>query len=304
MADEYPDISATLRYLVNHPKYATEKPYRLVEVPPTSEVPSTNMEFVTHSNIQIKDIRKQQHNTNIETHGFRLYEIPSKISMDSDYKEIELYCRSMADFVKAELGALEVFVFEFRFRSNEESFVPLPATVAQAKKIEGRPAEIFSARPVWIAHLDQTQEGGLSRIRRHLTEEESKLYLSGRYRVRVVNIWRTFNTTAHDMPLAFCNPKTISQEDLIAIDLVGSDKAGESYYLFHSDKHEWYWASNMKPLEAMVFSTWDSEATQQSIRCAFHTAFPSPYKETSPRLSIEVRTIVVNGPVMNNEKMR
>jgi hypothetical protein len=78
----------------------------------------------------------------------------------------------------------------------------------------------------------------------------------------------------------------------------------------------------MKPLEAMVFSTWDSEATQQSIRCkfylwwitkdsewyispgAFHTAFPSPYKETSPRLSIEVRTIVVNGPIMKNEKKR
>lgn len=141
-------------------------------------------------------------------------------------------------------------------------------------------------RLIAYTQTDQTQEGGLSRIRRHLTEEESQLYLSGRYRVRVVkyvnswllrsvvnhpkSIWRTFNTTAHDMQLAFCNPKTISQEDVIAIDLVGSDKAGESYYLFHSDKHEWYWASNMKPLEAMVFSTWDSEATQQSIRCEFY----------------------------------
>jgi hypothetical protein len=121
MADEYPNISATLRYLANHPKYATEKPYRLVEVPPTSEVPSTNMEFVTYSDVQIKDIRKQQNNTSIETHGFRLYEIPSEISMDSDYKEIELYCRSMADFVKAELGALEVFVFEFRVRNSSSN---------------------------------------------------------------------------------------------------------------------------------------------------------------------------------------
>jgi len=179
MVDEYPRIRATLRYLVNHPKYITEKPYRLVEVSPTSEVPSTNMEFVTHSKIEIKDIRNQQNSTSIETHGFQLYEAPSNISMDSDYRQVELYCKSMADFVKAELGALEVFVFEFRvsncplldfdsrdfgiartehhfelkFRSNEETFVPLPATIARSKKIEGRPAEIFSAKPVWIAHL-------------------------------------------------------------------------------------------------------------------------------------------------------
>lgn len=71
------------------------------------------------------------------------------------------------------------------------------------------------------------------------------------------------------MPLAFCDPKTVSTDDLIAVDLVGPNKPGESYYLFYNDQHKWYWASDMKPSEAMVFTTWDSEVDSQATRCKF-----------------------------------
>lgn len=117
MPTESSPIHATLRYLVNSPRYATEQPYRLIEVPPTPEVPLTNMEFETHSDVPITNIREAQGSLSIEDNAFQLYEIPSSISIDATYGEVESYCKSMADFIQAELGALRVFIFEFRVRS-------------------------------------------------------------------------------------------------------------------------------------------------------------------------------------------
>jgi len=173
MPERSSTINATLRYLADIPRYATEKPYRLVKVPMNSDFPTTNMEFVTHSSIPIKDIRKQPDNLNIEANGFQLYNLPGTISMESSYAELVEYCKSMANFVKVELGGLEAFVFDFRvsflliltlldsniitipqlkFRSNAELSIPHPATPTRKNQEYGRPSETFLAEPVWVAH--------------------------------------------------------------------------------------------------------------------------------------------------------
>jgi hypothetical protein len=71
------------------------------------------------------------------------------------------------------------------------------------------------------------------------------------------------------MPLAMCMPSSVAPEDLIKVDLVGPEKSGESYYVHYNPQHEWYWASDMKPEEALVFTTWDSIGSAQGTSCRF-----------------------------------
>jgi hypothetical protein len=69
------------------------------------------------------------------------------------------------------------------------------------------------------------------------------------------------------MPLALCLPESVSSTDFIAIDLVGPERAGESYYLHHNPNHRWYWASNMSPSEVLLFANWDSETVTGGTKC-------------------------------------
>lgn len=127
--------------------------------------------------------------------------------------------------------------------------------------------------------------------------------------------WRSFNTTSQDMPLALCVPSSVEVGDIQGIDKVTMDVCSESYYLHYNESHRWFWASDMLPSEALVFTTWDSRPTTfgEATKCesihenyrgidwwwmmlgAFHSAFPNPKEGNhSPRESLEVRMIVIN----------
>lgn len=123
-----------------------------------------------------------------------------------------------------------------------------------------------------------------------------------------LSIWRTFNTTAQDMPLALCWPNTVGDNDPVIVEVVEPNMVGENYYLRYNKNQKWFWARDMMPNEALIFSTWDSKRTEQTTNCknfnrvrikadnlgAYHTAFPNPLEPTTPRLSLEVRTVVIN----------
>lgn len=112
-SDSSHSIVAPLCYMSENPKYEREIPYFLLEVEPTLEVPSTNIEHVTYD-VVIENMRNKSETLSIDANGFKLVDWPSKISMDSDYEEVKNYCREMASLVAKELHAEEVLVFDFR----------------------------------------------------------------------------------------------------------------------------------------------------------------------------------------------
>lgn len=56
----------------------------------------------------------------------------------------------------------------------------------------------------------------------------------------------------------------MNESDLVAADRVLPEYAGEIYYLKYSESHEWYWLSSQFPKEATIFTSYDSEADDQS----------------------------------------
>ncbi|KAM4058737.1 hypothetical protein HRG_006316 [Hirsutella rhossiliensis] len=106
---------------------------------------------------------------------------------------------------------------------------------------------------VTAIHIDQTREGGFHRIKRHLTEDEQKTYLSGGYRARIMNVWRPLFRKISDAPLVFCDARTLVEDDLVPADRVSPEYVGEVYYVRPSARQRWYWLSDMSPDEIAIF---------------------------------------------------
>lgn len=108
---EYSLLKTMVRYLARNAKFDFEKPYKLIDIKPTIDVPATNMLFEGHD-VSIQDLRFLEH-LSLESHGFQLYDWPSKISMDANYSEVQAYCEHMAALLEKELDAEKVFTFRF-----------------------------------------------------------------------------------------------------------------------------------------------------------------------------------------------
>lgn len=61
------------------------------------------------------------------------------------------------------------------------------------------------------------------------------LFLTGAH-----STWRPLVPALEDNPLALCDSRSVSPNDLIAADRIVPDKVGEVYYLTHSPAHRWY----------------------------------------------------------------
>jgi hypothetical protein len=142
-----PTQTATLTYLKRHPQFSKQqglKPYRLIGVQPTPEVPVTNMQFEQYQ-VPMTDLRRLDQSSlrdtyTLENNGFQFFDWPistansrqvstlhthdnmrhyedqgnDTISMKATYDQVKEYCKQMSDKLRDELGAEEVFLYEFR----------------------------------------------------------------------------------------------------------------------------------------------------------------------------------------------
>src|SRR5687768_18067213 len=94
----------------------------------------------------------------------------------------------------------------------------------------------------------------------------------GRY--AIVNVWRPLRGPVYDAPLALCDARTVSPQDLVASDVHYRARTGEIYLVRPSTRHRWFYYSAMQPHEALVFKQFDSLAT--APRFVPHAAFELP----------------------------
>lgn len=139
----------------------------------------------------------------------------------------------------------------------------------------------------------------------------------------IMNVWQPIINPVTRDPLAFCDYRTIDENDFrIVVANLPPPEAGEygkvSRNLSHKPRAEyssngennaaryevtnmahnpdqrWYFASGMTPEEAWVFKIFDSKVDDETARCAVHSSFPLEEQkdEGPPRQSIEVRCFV------------
>jgi hypothetical protein len=159
---------------------------------------------------------------------------------------------------------------------------------AERSRLSG---QLDNSRPARFAHVDVSSRTAQDFSRRSAPADRPSPRRSAHY-----NVWRATSGAPQDVPLALCDARTVSTEDLLSAQAIfdrdGADLwSFEGLVLAHSPRHRWHWFSDMTPDEVIVFKTHDSDPERTC--CVPHVAFDNPLAPpgTPPRASIEMRAI-------------
>ncbi|PPR12059.1 MAG: hypothetical protein CFH41_00092 [Alphaproteobacteria bacterium MarineAlpha11_Bin1] len=230
--------------------------------------------MVEEKTMQVLNGRYMNEGFNLETHGFEF--VDHTTEMINFFDEVELksvYYNEVEELVKEKTGATRVHVFDHTLRSGDENF-----------RNEYRVRE-----PVARVHNDYTEWSGPNRVRDILPHEANKLL---KRRFAIVQVWRAIRQPIDSDPLAICDARTLSEQDLIVSERRYPNRIGQTYQIAHNPDHKWYYFPYMKRDEAIIFKVFDS-ATDGRARFTAHSAFSDPTSppNAAPRESIEMRTI-------------
>jgi hypothetical protein len=214
----------------------------------------------------------------LDRSGFQLLRHRSALRVAADYDDAErvkvVYYPEVESVLRAATGAEKVLVFDHTLRDGAPE--------------HGRAGV---REPVRRVHDDQTFASAPKRVARHLPKDEAEQRLQRRF--AIVNFWRPVGDTVQRTPLAMCDARSISPDDLLPSDLVYPDWTGETYAFTYSHRHHWYYVPQQRTDEVTLLKVYDSQ-TDGTARLTAHTAFDDPTTPpaASPRRSIEVRTLV------------
>jgi len=210
----------------------------------------------------------------LERNGFRFVHHDTKVVDFFDEDEVcRVYYPEMQTLVKAEIGAARVEVFDHTLRTADDE-------LREAQKIR---------EVVRRVHNDYTEWSGPQRVRTFLPQEADELL---RRRFAVIQVWRPIRHPVETWPLAIADAQSISPESLVVTERRYPERIGQTYAITFDPGHRWYWFPRMRPDEALVFKTYESQKAGRA-RWTAHTAFEDPTAppDARPRESIEIRTL-------------
>jgi hypothetical protein len=214
----------------------------------------------------------------LDREGFAFREFHSPFQQWDDDAAIraQLY-GDVAEFVKREVGAKRVIIFDHTIR-------------AQSNEKQARSEQSTSRRaPVMNVHCDYTPNSGPLRVRQLLPDEAGELL---KHRVAFYNFWKPLKRTVEERPLAMCDVTSSTDEDFITMKLRYRDRDGEIFVMRHSPQHHWWYFPRMTPDQVILLKTYES-ATDGRARFIGHSAFvdPNTRPDAPMRESIEIRTM-------------
>jgi hypothetical protein len=256
---------------INYAGVVADKPQFVAESAPGQRPPRVS---VKRARVRIYDARGLGDRISLDAQGVVIVPLASECAdlFDADAVRATYY-EEVERLVARATAAVRVVAFDHNIRS-----------AAMAER-----AQNAAQHPVKFAHNDYTERSGPQRVR-DLFPEDAEDLLTRRF--AVVNVWKPVTVSAQDVPLAVCDARTIRPEQLVATDLVYSDRTGEIYSLAYSDDHRWLYFRDLQPSEAMLLKCYDS-ARDERARFTCHAAFDDPTApaDAPARDSIEVRTL-------------
>jgi hypothetical protein len=267
--DTMPDaIEATLNYLLE----TGEQVFTLTGGPGSLDVRTGGQQDPRR--ISIRNGRLHAARFALEENGFRFVQHDTKVGDFFDEDEVRrVYYAEMEALVKAESGAARVVVFDHTLRTADDE-------LRETRKIR---------EVVRRVHNDYTEWSGPQRVRDLLPQEADALL---RRRFAIVQVWRPIRLPVETFPLAICDARSLSVDDLVVSERRYPNRVGQTYAIKYSPQHRWYWFPRMRRDEALVFKVYDS-LKDGPARWTAHTAFEDPTSPPGarPRESIEIRTL-------------
>ena len=139
-----------------------------------------------------------------------------------------------------------------------------------------------------------------------MADYQVRSLLSIRAQSHIYSIWRPLVDVVNTHPLAVCDSRTLSKEDLVACDMMYPDITTEIYHVLYNPEQRWFYLPAQRNDEALLMKNFDSDLSicefdphkcqsgtntySIQLGCA-HTAIddPSSSSGATKRRSIEVR---------------
>jgi hypothetical protein len=269
------DLSTDVEAVLNYTRNTGVRPVNYTFDPPPG-VPRYSGE-VDARTVTIHDARRLT-GLGLDVSGFELIRHRSTLTEWGSFRDDErvkaIDYPEVEAALKAHTRADKVVLFDHTLRDST-----------------AEPGQAALREPVRRVHDDQTPQSAPNRVRKHLSSEEAARRLERRF--AIINFWRPVGGPVLRTPLAVCDARTITPEDLLPSDLVYPDWTGETYAVAFNPRHRWYWHPRQTPNEATLIKVYDS-ATDGRARLSAHTAFDDPTgaPDAPPRRSIEIRALV------------
>ncbi|KAK0646758.1 hypothetical protein B0T16DRAFT_414215 [Cercophora newfieldiana] len=298
-ADRALSTVATFHYLSPLDEYRTVKPF-YINIP-DGGIPgamNTNEISEPYHGIYVRDIRAETSTTfSLDKQGFEVAVAegtlgeavlgavtPDKLAKPE--KLLEAYAPAMEAFLKQRLKAERVFTFATRYRCRSPDFPEL-----------ARGSDPNISQPVQGVHADFTPDYARTTASFVATLRgfQSELALSER-RWQLISAWRPLIGPLYDWPLAVLDATSVdSHRDLVASDNVYPHQVSETYNVFYHPDHRWYYLSQHKPHEILLFKSFDSKSTGDTTRVCAHAAFQLLDRPANapPRRSVECVSLVL-----------
>ena len=230
--------------------------------------------------VEVNDARMRSDNAQsdefgMHPSGFKLLEFPTQLRNFLDQDEVKsIYEAEIETFLKTLTGCNRVHIFDHTVRASD-------AGLREQKQVR---------EPAQLVHNDYTSNSGFVCLRENLGNDADNL---ARGRFQIINVWRPLVDPVEDYPLALCDARSLDPSDLIDSERRAPNHTGEIQLAVHAAEQRWYYYSEMRPPEVLVFKTFDS--IDGGLRaCSIHSAIHLPQAgvDAKPRESVETRAFV------------
>ena len=223
----------------------------------------------------VRNGRPLRHTFKLDTHGFVFVDHHTQVKDFTDEAErARVYDLEVQALIKKHSGASEVLVFDHTIRVGDEQV---------QKALDARP-------PVKGVHNDYTETSAPRRLREIVGDAQAERRFSKRW--AIIQVWRPIRHPVESFPLAICDARSVSFDDLVISERRYPSRVGQTYAITYNPAHKWFWFPRMRREEAIVFKVFDSLKDGRA-RWTAHTAFDDPTAPPNarPRESIEIRTL-------------
>jgi hypothetical protein len=227
--------------------------------------------------MRVTDLRGT--NASLDAEGFTLAPHKSAIKNFRDDEEVRrTYATEIEQLIQEMTGATKVLLSAggiLRFGESSSEY---------GTRVNTRPAR--------FVHVDYT-EGAVPGLLQAQLDAAGFTPRPGQ-RYQGFNVWRVISEPPQDIPLALCDLRTLSSDDLMPADAV-FDAPGrpefsfEGYVVKYNPHHRWCFFSDMTRDEVLVFRNYNSDQSWPTP--VPHVAFDDPTcrKGVPTRASIETR---------------
>jgi hypothetical protein len=207
--------------------------------------------------------------------GFDLLEFPTRVRNFLDSEQItSVYEAEVEAFLTSVTGCRRVHIFDHTVRASDPE-------LRELKQVR---------EPARLVHNDYTPSSGFVCLQENLGADAAAL-AQGHF--QIVNVWRPLVDPVEDYPLALCDARSVDPADLIDTERRAANHIGQIQLAVHAAAQRWFYFSEMRPPEVLLFKTFDSR-NQGATTCSIHSAIHLEHAaaDARPRESVETRAFV------------